>query len=101
MSVFEIRLGRCGPAKFKPMKIFLDPANKPVKVKVRKYPAEQIKLLNVYFSNLMDIEFLKPCLQVEWQAALHLVPKECKSKFRMTIGLRHYGQLWAALSRRG
>lgn len=87
-TVFKIRLGSGGPANVTPMKIVLDETKKPVKVKVRKYPKEQRKFLDTYFSKLVDMGFLKPCPQASWQAAPHLVPKESKSKFRTTIDLR-------------
>lgn len=79
-SVFKIRSGRGGPAKVKPMKIVSDPAKKPVKVKLRTYPSDQRKSLDVYFSKSVDMVFLKKYLQAAWQAAPHLVPKDSKSK---------------------
>lgn len=59
-----------------------------VKVKVRKYGADQRKFLDVYFTKLVDMGFLKPGSQTSWQAAPHLVPKDSKSKLRATIDLR-------------
>lgn len=88
MSVFKIRLGSGGPTKVKPMKIILEPSKKPIKVKVRRYPAEQRKFLNAYFSKLIEMGFLKPCPQAAWQAAPHLVPKDSNAKFRTMTDLR-------------
>lgn len=87
-SVFRLRLGSGGPAKITPMKIRLDETKEPVKVKVRKYPVEKCKFSNEYLSQLVSLEFLKPCPQATWQAAPHLVPKELKAKSRRTIDLR-------------
>lgn len=61
---------------------------KPVKVKVRKYPADKRNFLDVYFSNLVEMGFPKPYPQTSLQAAPHLVPKNSKSKYRSTIDLR-------------
>lgn len=72
--IFKIRLGSGGPAKVTPMKIYLDESKKPVRVKVRKYPADQRRFLDAYFEELVNMCFLKTCVQAEWQAAPHLVP---------------------------
>lgn len=40
-SVFKLRLGSGGPAKFPPMKIILDKSTRPVKVKVGRYTVQQ------------------------------------------------------------
>lgn len=61
--IFRIRLGSGGPAKVKPMKIVLDETKKPIKVKVRKYPAEQRRFLNLYIDKLVEMGFLKICPQ--------------------------------------
>lgn len=57
--IFEIRLGGVGPALVTPIKITVDPHKKPVKVKVRKYPADQRKLFDAYLNKLVKLGFLK------------------------------------------
>lgn len=59
-----------------------------MKVKVRKYPLEHKKFMDVYFTKLVNMDFLKIDPQAFWQASTHLVPKDSKSKFRITIDLR-------------
>lgn len=87
-SIFKVRLGSGGPAKVTPMKLQIDPSKLPVKVKVGKYPIVQRKFLDMYLSQLLSLEFIKPCPQASWQAAPHLVPKDSKFLFRTTIDLR-------------
>lgn len=59
-----------------------------MKVKVRKYPAKQRRFFDAYFDKSVGMGFLKVCPQAPWQAALHLVPKYSKAKYRTTIDLR-------------
>lgn len=87
-SFFRIRLGSRGPSKIPSMMITVDSTNEPVRVLVRKCPAEQRKYLEVYFGELLRKGFLKACLQASWQAAPHLVPKVSKAKYRTSLTLR-------------
>lgn len=87
-SVFKLRLGSGGPARVTPMMIRQEEGKMPVKVKVRKYPADQRRFLNAYLERLVEVDFFRPYLRVAWQAAPHLVPKNLKTKFRTTIDLR-------------
>lgn len=69
------------------MKIILNDNNITVKVKARKFPAEQRKFLIFYFDKLVEIPFLKPCTQASRHAAPHLLPKYSRSKCRTMIDL--------------
>lgn len=66
----------------------LEVTKPPVKVKKRKYPNYPKKFLDKYTSNLLKMGFIKPCTQVSWIAAPHLVSINSKSLFRTTIDLR-------------
>lgn len=70
------------------MKIVMDDTKTPVMVEMRKSPTEHREFLDVYFSKLVEMGFLKPFLQAFWQAAPDLVPKCSKSKYRTTTDLR-------------
>lgn len=85
--IFRIRLGSRGPVHLPPMRITLDPTKQPIKVEVRKYPADHSKFLDAHFDKLVSMGFLKVCPQESWQAASHLVPKDSKTKFRTKIDL--------------
>lgn len=87
-TTFKIRPGSGGPARVPPMKIALDARKQPVTVKVRKYPAQQRKLFDVYFAELVSMGFLKVCTTATWRAAPLLVPKDSRSKHRTTTDLR-------------
>lgn len=69
------------------MKINLDDPKKPVKVKERKYPADQPKFFDAYLNELMKIGYLKVCPTASLQAPPHLVPKNAKRKYRTTKDL--------------
>lgn len=88
MSIFKILLGSGGPAKAPLMKIVSDSTKKPVKVKIRKFPAEKRNILDAYFARTVDMRFLKPYAHDSWQEAPYLVPKNSKYKFQTTIVLR-------------
>lgn len=51
-SVFMLTLGNEGPADITPMRIQLDDNSTLVKVRVRRYPTEQRKFVNVYLNQL-------------------------------------------------
>ncbi len=51
-----MRLGKSPPAKVQPMKIELDSRKRPVRVKSRKYTANQRKFLKAYVDKLVEIE---------------------------------------------
>ena len=70
------------------MKISLDPSMRPVKVKARRYSAQQRTFLNKYIDKLVDMGFIIPNANADWQAAPLLVPKKGPAQFRMTIDLR-------------
>lgn len=79
--MFRLRLGSGGQSKITSMKIRFNQSKAPVKVKVRKYPAEQQNFLDEYLSKLVELNSIKPCLQAAWQATPHSVPKYQKSGF--------------------
>lgn len=58
-SVFKIRLESGVPAKVSSTNLALENLKKLMKIKLRKYPADQKKFLYIYFTNLVDIGFLK------------------------------------------
>lgn len=86
-SVFKIRLVRGGSAENTIMEITLDRSEKPLYVKVCKYPADQRRVLDVFFGNLVKLVSLKMCPAALWQAAPHLVPKDSKSRLGTTLDL--------------
>lgn len=59
-SVFRLRLESGRLAKITPMKIRLDQNETPVKVNVRKYPADQLNFLDEYLSKLVELNKIKP-----------------------------------------
>lgn len=58
--LIEIRLGTEGSADIAPIKIKLDPAMKPVRLKVHRYPTEQQSFLDAYLSQLVSLIYLHP-----------------------------------------
>lgn len=67
----------------------LDPRKRPVKVKARRYPAQQRAFLSRYVDQLVSMGFLIPIPDAEWQAAPLLVPKpKSKAQFRLAVDLR-------------
>lgn len=78
-STFWIRLVSVGPARFRPMKMALNGTERPVKGKVRMYPADPRRFLSTYTDELVKMGFLESFRQAAWQAAPQLVPKESKS----------------------
>lgn len=56
---FRLRLGSGGPEKVIPMKVSIMEGKNPVRVKVRRYPAEQRAFLNEYLSKLVEFGFIK------------------------------------------
>lgn len=70
------------------MRIDILPGKMRVKSKVRRYAPAQQSFLNKYVDTLVEFGFLKPNPDAEWQAAQHLVPKNSKANYRMTIDLR-------------
>ena len=71
------------------MRVQLLPHKRPVKVKARRYPPHQRAFLNAYVKQLVEMKFLVPNPEAEWQAAPILVPKPgSKAKLRMAIDLR-------------
>lgn len=71
------------------MKVQLLPNKRPVKVKARRYPTHQRAFLNEYVQKLVEMGFLIPNPDAEWQAAPLLVPKPgSKAQLRLAIDLR-------------
>lgn len=70
------------------MRIKLDPRKRPVRCKLRRYPAPQRAFLNKYVDKLVEMGFFIPNPNAQWQAAPLLVPKNSKACFRTTIDLR-------------
>lgn len=64
--IFRLRLGSGGPAKVRPMKIRVDDAKQPVRVKVRKHLTDQRKVLDEYLSKLTALCFIKIYRQASW-----------------------------------
>lgn len=82
-KLFRIRLGNSEPAKIASMKIRIEPGRQPIKVKARKYSAEQRKNLDKYVDMLKDMGFFIDMPTAECQPAPLLVPKKSsKAKFR-------------------
>lgn len=65
-SLFRIRLGVEGPANIVSMKFKLDPAKKPVRVKVHKHPGEQRNFLDAYIFQLVKVGYLHPSRDGFW-----------------------------------
>lgn len=87
-SIFKVRLGKSEPAKVTPMHIRIKDGCAPVKVRARRYSAEQRSFLNSNIDELVKMGFLVPNINAEWQAAPLLVMKNSEAKFRMTVDLR-------------
>lgn len=88
-GVFILKLETGGPGHITPMKSKIDRNKKPIKVNVRRYPADKKALFKTYVDKLIHYDILIPDSTVSWQAAPHLVPKLTKdSKYRIIIDLR-------------
>lgn len=70
------------------MRTALNRTKRPVKSTVRRYPTEQRKCLNKYVEKLVEMGFLIPNPNTQWQSTPHLVPKQSKAHYRTTIDLR-------------
>lgn len=70
------------------MRIKLDPTKQPVKSKVRRYTPEKRRFLNTYVDQLVQMGFLVPSNNAQWQSAPNLVPKQSRAQFRTKIDLR-------------
>lgn len=86
-SIIKKPIGGEGPALGTIMRSTIDSSKTPIKVKVRKYHAEQRKSLKEYIDKLVKIGFSKICLQEIWQESPHLSPKVSKIKYGTTIAL--------------
>lgn len=88
-SIFRLRLGKSKPADVTPMEIRLLPNQRPIRVKARRYTAEQRAFLDQYVDALRKMGFVKDMPTATWQAAPLLVPKrDSKAPFRMAVDLR-------------
>ena len=71
------------------MRVRIIPNHNPVKVKVRRYNADQRFWMDEYIDKLVEMGFLHPNPHADWQAAPLLVPKkDSKTRYRMAIDLR-------------
>lgn len=95
-SIFKIQFGSGGLANVLPMNIVVDNARKPMNVKVRKYVTEQRKLLEVYFTKLVNMDFLKHHSTSSSQSAQHLGLIDSEPMFRTTFDLRPINALTKA-----
>eukprot|EP00171_Calliarthron_tuberculosum_P022868 IDg22868t1 len=68
-NVFRLRLGMSSPAKVPPMRIRVQADAVPIKVKARRYGANQRKFLKAYIDEMVQMGFLVPNKNVEWQCA--------------------------------
>lgn len=99
---FRISLGSELVAKVTAMNVIFDQNKNPVKVKLRRYPAEQWLLLNQYGDSQMKVRFMALDATASWQAAIYLVPKFPPAKLRTNINLRSVntsslGEIWPVL----
>lgn len=56
--------------------------------KAQKYKADQREFVNKFIDDLERIGFVRKNPRAQWAAASLLVPKDSKTKFRMTVDLR-------------
>lgn len=70
------------------MKICFDQNKTTIKVKVRRYPGEQRNFFDEHLTQLVELNFIKKCLQTARRAAPHLATKVSKAKFRTIIEFR-------------
>lgn len=88
-SIFRIRLGNSPPASVPPMRIRLKPDQTPIRVKARRYSAEQRAFMEQYADKLLEMDFAFIMPTASWQAAPLIVVKPgSRSKYRMAIDLR-------------
>lgn len=66
----------------------IDHSKNLIMARVRNYPTSQKQCLCAYFVILISVGSRMSCLQDEWQAVPHLMPKYSKSKYQTTIDLR-------------
>ena len=89
-KIFRLRLGASEPAQVAPMKIQLKEGLNPVRVKARRYSADERARLEKYVEKLVEMNFIVPNPDAAWQAAPFLVPKKnSNAKYRLAIDLRH------------
>lgn len=87
--IFKIRLGKSNSASVPPMKLEPKENSKLVRVRARRYSAEERAWLDKYVGALVKMGFLISNPDAAWQAAPILVPKKnSKAKYRMAIDLR-------------
>ena len=88
-KIFKIRLGMSNPTDVAPMKIEPEKDARPVRVKARRYSADERAWMELYVKKLVEMGFLIPNPNATWQAALIFVPeKNFKSKYRLAIDLQ-------------
>ena len=88
-GLFSTEAGKSDPADFPPMRVQLLPHKRPLKVKARRYPPHQRAFFNAYIKQLVEMKFLVPNPEAEWQAALILIPKPgSRAKLRIAINFR-------------
>lgn len=85
--MFRLWLRKEKPVKVSPVKIRLSPKTKSVQVRVRRYPLDQKKIMDTYFSKLVEYGYIKPNPSASWKAAPNVVPKG-KCRYCLTIEMR-------------
>ena len=86
---FKIRLGMSDPADVAPVKLELRKDARPVRVKARRYSADERAWMELYVKKLVEMGFLIPNPNTTWKAAPLLVfKKNSKSKYRLAIDMR-------------
>ena len=70
------------------MRVRLETGKRAIKVKARRYSADQKEFLEKYVQQLVDMGFFIEMSTANWQAAPNLVEKKGRAKYRMTIDLR-------------
>ena len=88
-KIFRPRFGASERAQVAPMKIQLKEGLKPVRVKARRYSADEGAWLEKYVEKLVEMNFIVPKPDAAWQAALILVPKKnSRAKYKLAFHLR-------------
>lgn len=87
MNIFRVSFSSGPPTKLPPLKIELTPDAKPVKVRLRRYSAQQCKLLNCFVKTLVKHGMAYPNPTSKWACAPLLVP-EPGAEYCFTSDLR-------------
>lgn len=87
IDIFRCSFSSGPPAKLPPLKIELTADAKPVKVRLRKYSADQRKFLATFIKSLVSHGMVYPNPTSKWACAPLLVPKT-GAEYRFTTNLR-------------